>query len=145
MFYIIILAGWLWGINVFVWHRSRINHSYIFGLNPASTLGFHRIFKVSVLLFSFIYFTYFSFWKILVYGFSDGVMVALICVLYGKLRQPLRAVDSFRGLAASTRHHLPGCLLHALQHLSSIFSIGVDEGTYLYSFYTRQVLRYFFW
>mgnify|MGYP002389137678 CR=1 FL=1 len=41
-----ILAGWLWGANVYIWH-NRISHAHIFNLNPATTLSYRQIFKVS--------------------------------------------------------------------------------------------------
>jgi hypothetical protein len=41
-----ILGIWLWGINVLIWHRTRVNHVYIFDLNPTSALSHIHIFRV---------------------------------------------------------------------------------------------------
>jgi len=49
-----ILALWLWGINLFIWHKSRINHTYIFELNPATALEYNQIIKMASFL-SFIW------------------------------------------------------------------------------------------
>lgn len=41
-----ILGMWLWGLNVLIWYRARVNHAYIFDLNPTSALSHIHIFKV---------------------------------------------------------------------------------------------------
>lgn len=46
------LAVWLWGINVLVFHQSRINHVFILDFKPSSALGFTAIFKLAALLSS---------------------------------------------------------------------------------------------
>jgi hypothetical protein len=50
LFAIPILAIWLWGINVLIWHKSRINHVYIFQFKPGSSLNFINIFKLAAIL-----------------------------------------------------------------------------------------------
>eukprot|EP00026_Physarum_polycephalum_P002870 Phypoly_transcript_02879.p1 GENE.Phypoly_transcript_02879~~Phypoly_transcript_02879.p1 ORF type:complete len:723 (+),score=94.76 Phypoly_transcript_02879:395-2563(+) len=45
-----ILAVWLWGCNVYIWTRKRINYTFIFGLDPRSSLDYRRIFKAAAAL-----------------------------------------------------------------------------------------------
>lgn len=45
-----IIAVWLWGCNVFVWTKKRINYIFIFGLDPRSSLDYRRIFKTAATL-----------------------------------------------------------------------------------------------
>jgi len=40
------LALWLWGIDVLIWRKSRINHVFIFNFNPTTALQYHSIFTV---------------------------------------------------------------------------------------------------
>jgi hypothetical protein len=41
-----ILGIWLWGVNVLIWHRTRVNHVYIFDLSPTSALSHIHLFRV---------------------------------------------------------------------------------------------------
>eukprot|EP01132_Coremiostelium_polycephalum_P010101 gene10101-12389_t len=45
-----ILAVWLWGANVWVWDKARVNHILIFGLDPRTTVCYRRIFKTASFL-----------------------------------------------------------------------------------------------
>ncbi|ELR12179.1 SPX domain containing protein [Acanthamoeba castellanii str. Neff] len=40
-----ILGIWLWGVNVLIWHRTRVNHVYIFDLSPTSALSHIHLFR----------------------------------------------------------------------------------------------------
>jgi len=42
------LALWLWGIDVLIWRKSRINHVFIFNFNPTTALQYHSIFTVHI-------------------------------------------------------------------------------------------------
>ncbi|KAL6072460.1 Xenotropic and polytropic retrovirus receptor 1, variant 3 [Balamuthia mandrillaris] len=67
LFFIPILAVWLWGINVLVWHKSRINYVYIFGFKPGHSLDAKQIFTFAAFL-SVIWLTTF----VLYLGTSNG-------------------------------------------------------------------------
>jgi len=45
-----IIAVWLWGCNVYIWTKKRINYTFIFGLDPRSSLDYFRIFKTAATL-----------------------------------------------------------------------------------------------
>jgi hypothetical protein len=40
------LALWLWGLDVLVWRKARINHVFIFNFNPTTALLYHSVFTV---------------------------------------------------------------------------------------------------
>ena len=43
-----ILAGWCWGVNVYVWTRYRINYLYLFDLDPRFTLRANEVFRIAL-------------------------------------------------------------------------------------------------
>ena len=36
----LVILGWMWGINLYVWSTFRINYLYIFELDPRVTLNY---------------------------------------------------------------------------------------------------------
>ncbi|KAL0477227.1 phosphate transporter PHO1 [Acrasis kona] len=40
-----IIYVWMWGLNLYVWSRNRINHVYIFEFDPNNNLDHIRVFK----------------------------------------------------------------------------------------------------
>ena len=43
-----ILYTWLWGINLYIYRRRRINHVFIFEFDPTTSLNHIRMFKVRI-------------------------------------------------------------------------------------------------
>lgn len=48
--FLVILHLWCWGINVWLFHKHRINYQFIFEIDPKSELQFPQIMQVAALL-----------------------------------------------------------------------------------------------
>eukprot|EP01112_Ceratiomyxa_fruticulosa_P006437 TRINITY_DN1723_c0_g5_i1.p1 TRINITY_DN1723_c0_g5~~TRINITY_DN1723_c0_g5_i1.p1 ORF type:complete len:618 (-),score=69.73 TRINITY_DN1723_c0_g5_i1:873-2726(-) len=62
-----LIALWLWGLNVYIWTKFRINYILIFGLDPRTTLCHRRVFKTAAMLTSIFLFS-FTFFVGTIYG-----------------------------------------------------------------------------
>lgn len=53
---------WMWGLDIYVWHKARINHVFIFNFNPDTAQGYRQAFVFAGLIFalfwSFLYLDY---------------------------------------------------------------------------------------
>ncbi|GAM22634.1 hypothetical protein SAMD00019534_058090 [Acytostelium subglobosum LB1] len=65
-----ILAVWLWGVNVYVWEKQRVNHILIFGFDPRTTVDPTRIFKTASVLTGIWIFTWMLFCGTILGNFS---------------------------------------------------------------------------
>eukprot|EP01088_Endostelium_zonatum_P006764 TRINITY_DN18901_c0_g1_i1.p1 TRINITY_DN18901_c0_g1~~TRINITY_DN18901_c0_g1_i1.p1 ORF type:complete len:759 (-),score=134.31 TRINITY_DN18901_c0_g1_i1:49-2325(-) len=91
-----LIAVWGWGVALYVWHRNRINHVYIFNFNLSNSLTHRHVFKVAsfltmIALFSFLLYIgvsggHFTFWGVTPHLFPGITFILFVVFLFFPFR-----------------------------------------------------------